>query len=75
MAKNFVYDISKDIEGAKISIRKYLTDYEYANMLIIKGSIDDLSLKKIITDEESVKVIFHSTGTVGVNIKTIKVGK
>jgi hypothetical protein len=75
MAKNFVYDISKDIDGAKISIKKYLTDYEYANMLVIKGSIDDLSLKKIITDEESVKVIFHSAGTVGVNIKTIKVGK
>lgn len=75
MAKNFVYDISKDIEGARISIKRYLSDYEYANLLIIKGSIDDLSLKKIITDEENVKVIFHSAGTVGVNIKTIKMGK
>jgi hypothetical protein len=75
MAKNFVYDITKDIEGAKISFRKYLSDYEYANLLVVKGTVDDLSLKKIVTTEESVKVIFSSSGTVGVNIKTIKVGK
>jgi hypothetical protein len=75
MAKNFVYDITKDIEGAKISIKKYLSDYEYANMIIIKGNIDDLSLKKIVTDEESIKVVFYTAGTVGINIKTIKVGK
>lgn len=75
MAKNFVYDISKDIEGAKISMKKYMSDYEYANLLVIKGEVEDLSLKKIITTEESVKVIFHSSGKVGVNIKTIKVGK
>jgi hypothetical protein len=75
MAKNFVYDITKDIEGAKISIKKYLSDYEYANMLVIKGSIDDLLLKKIITDEESIKVVFYTSGTVGINIKTIKMGK
>ena len=73
MARNFVYDISHDIEGAKISIRKYLSNYEYANLLVIKGTVDNLSLKKIVTDEESVKVIFYSAGTVGVNIKTIKV--
>jgi hypothetical protein len=75
MAKNFVYDITKDIEGAKISIKKYLSDYEYANLLVIKGTIDDLSLKKIVTTEEAVQVVFHSSGTVGVNLKTIKVGK
>jgi hypothetical protein len=75
MAKNFVYDITKDIEGAKISVKKYLSDYEYANLLVIKGTVEDLSLKKIVTTEESVQVVFHSSGTVGVNIKTIKVGK
>jgi hypothetical protein len=75
MAKNFVYDISKDIEGAKISVKKYLSDYEYGNLLVIKGTVEDLSLKRIITNEESIKVLFHSSGTVGVNIKTIKMAK
>ena len=75
MAKNFVYDISKDIEGAKISMKKYLGGYEYANLLVIKGTVDELKLRKIITTDESVKVIFTSTGSVGVNVKTIKVGK
>lgn len=75
MARNFVYDISKDLEGARISVKKYLTNYEYANMLILKGEVDDLSLKKIITNDEGVKVILHTSGKVALNIKTIKVGK
>ncbi len=75
MAKNCVYDISKDIEGAKFSVRKYLTGYKYANLLTIKGTLDDLRLKKIVTTEESVKVVFYSSGTVGMTIDNIKMGK
>lgn len=75
MARNFVYDITQDLEGAKISIRKYLTNYEYANMLVLKGEVDDLSIKKIITNDEGVKVVLHTSGKVGMNIKTIKMGK
>lgn len=75
MARNFVYDISKDIEGAKISIRKYLSGYNYANLLTVKGSIDDVKLKKIITTDEGVKVVFQAAGTVGIMIDNINMGK
>lgn len=75
MAKNCVYDISKDIEGAKISVRKYLTGYSYANLLTIKGKLDDIKLKKIVTTDECVKVVFMTTGSVGMTIDNIKMGK
>ncbi len=75
MAKNCVYDITQDIEGAKISIQKYLSGYSYANLLTIKGKLDDLKLKKIVTDEECVKVVFYTSGTVGMTIDNINMGK
>ncbi len=75
MAKNFVYDITKDIEGAKISIRKYLSGYKYANMLTIKGTLDDVKLKKITTTDEKVQVVFYSSGSVGMTVDNIKMGK
>lgn len=75
MAKNFVYDITKDIEGAKISIRKYLSGYKYANMLTIKGTLDDVKLKKITTTDDKVQVVFYSSGSVGMTVDNIKMGK
>lgn len=75
LTKNCVYDISKDIEAAKISIREYLSGYKYDNILTIKGTLNDLKIKKIITNEESVKVVFYSSGTVGMTIDNINMIK
>lgn len=64
----FRYNIKEDMDGAKLSIKKYLDGYTYENMLEVKGNLGSLTLKGISADEKAIIAVFFADGKAAVKI-------
>lgn len=64
----FRYNLKEDIEGAKGSIKEYLSGYTYENLLEVKGYLGNLSLKGISADEKAIKAVFYADGKAAVKL-------
>lgn len=74
MQKEFVYDLSKDLEAAVGTIQGYLDGYSYSDLLTIKGKMGRIRLKKIYCNEEEIQAIFTASGTAAVHIDNLTIG-
>lgn len=68
MESAFRYNVKDDIEGAKASINTFLNGYVYDDLLEVKGSLGNLSMKGVSADEKAIRVVFFAEGKATVKI-------
>ena len=68
MESAFRYNVKDDIEGAKASINTFLGGYVYDDLLEVKGSLGNLSMKGVSADEKAIRVVFFAEGKATVKI-------
>lgn len=74
MQKEFVYDLTHDLDGAVKSIQGYLDGYAYEDLLTVNGKVGRFRLRKIYCNEEEITAVFEASGTAAVQIDNLTMG-